>query len=755
MMQINWKRYLMMTSLKLALAIAAVVSFYLIYLDASLSKVFASQRYQAPALVYGAETPLYAGQHLDKQQLIEQLERLSYQYSSSTEETGYYSHAGNRLMVHRRPFEFADGPAMSLRAEVIFEAGKIQSLRAWPGGRKLQELRLEPQLIGRINPLDNKDRLLIGLEQVPNQLIETLLLIEDRNFYHHSGVSVWSVMRALAANIKAGRTVQGGSTLTQQLVKNLYLTRQQTLWRKFHEAMMALVIDYRFAKNTILETYLNEVYFGQDRSHAIHGVGLASQYYFGRQVQELTAGQVALLVAMIKGPSYYDPRRHPQRTRKRRDTVLQLMYEHDLITKTNYITAVETPLVVRDSPRLVEEDYPHYIDLVRRELSNVVLPADWHEVGLKIYTAMDVSLQSRVQQVLRTGVPDRAIDKMQGAVVVSDYRNGTVRALVGSRSSDRGGFNRAILALRPIGSLIKPVIYASAMTLSENMHLGSRVVDEPVSLVDEQGQKWQPQNYDKDYLGEMLIYEALVKSRNIPAVRIGLRVGTDTLVSDLTKMGVTTPMQAYPSLTLGAVELSPLAVNRIYATLANDGNYQPLRAITSITTHNGMTVYQADFSQRRQIYSPEVSFMTRYGMAGVVQEGTASGLQPVLKGATVAAKTGTTNDYKDSWFVTIDGENVITTWLGRDDNEPTGLTGSSGALQITREIYRHHPPQSMSLQPVGDIREQSFHRQKGTRIPAHCEQSVKLPAPPIRLDDDINCNAEIEQKSWLERLFGG
>ncbi|MGM0480899.1 MAG: penicillin-binding protein 1B [Pseudomonadota bacterium] len=755
MKQITWKRYLIITALKLALASSAVVLFYVIYLDASLSRVFATERYQAPALVYGAETPLYTGQHLGKQQLLRQLERLSYQYSSNTTETGYYSHSGQRVMIHRRPFEFADGPAMSLRAEVVFKADKIQAIRAWPSGQPLRELRLEPQLIGRINPLDNEDRLLVGLEQVPNLLIETLLLVEDRNFYHHSGVSPWSVMRALVANIKAGRTVQGGSTLTQQLVKNLYLSRQQTLWRKFHEAMMALVIDYRFAKNTILETYLNEVYFGQDRSHAIHGVGLASQYYFGRQVQELNVGQVALLVAMIKGPSYYDPRQHPERTRRRRDTILRLMYEQDLLTKSNYLAAVETPLVVRESPRLVEEAYPHYIDLVRRELGNVVLPPNWHEVGLKIYTAMDVELQSSVQKVLRAGVPGRPVDKLQGAVVISDYRNGTVRALAGSRTSQRASFNRALLALRPIGSLIKPVIYASAMTLSDKMHLGSRVVDEPVTLKNQQGQRWQPENYDKKYLGEMLIYEALVKSRNIPAVRIGLRVGTDKLVDDLRSMGVTTPMKAYPSLTLGAVELSPFAVNRIYATLANDGNYQPLRAITSITTHQGMTVYQADFDQRQQVYSPEVSYMTRYGMAGVVQEGTASALQPVLNGATVAAKTGTTNDYKDSWFVTIDGDNVITTWLGRDDNQPTGLTGSSGALAVTREIYRQHPPQSMSLQPMGNIRQQSFHRKKGSRIPAHCDQAVSLPAPPLPLDDDINCDAEIEQKSWLERLFGG
>ena len=749
-----WLRYLVKTSIKLALVAVAAVAVYLIYLDASLSKVFASERYQAPGLVYASETRLFPGKHVSQSQLIEQLERLSYQRSTNTEETGYYSVNKSLLMIHRRPFDFSDGAQMSRRVEVRFDGEQIQSIRDWPSGAALRELRLEPQLIGRINPLDNEDRLLVGLEVVPNLLIETLLLVEDRNFYHHSGVSPWSVLRALVANIKAGRTVQGGSTLTQQLVKNLYLSREQTLWRKFHEAMMALVIDFRFDKNTILETYLNEVYFGQDGRHAIHGVGLASQYYFGRQIQELTPAQTALMVAMIKGPSYYDPRRHPQRTKSRRDTILRMMYEHDLVEKESYIAAVEAPINVRESRRLVEESYPHYLDLIRRELGEIVLPTDWHDVGLKIYTAMDVDLQSSAQQVLRAGVPGRDIEKLQGAVVISDYQRGHIRAIVGSTTDDGQGFNRALMALRPVGSLIKPVIYAAAMSVSDQMHLGSQVIDEPVVLEDENGKRWQPENYDKEYHGEMLIYQALVKSRNIPAVRIGLRVGTKTLANYLRAMGVTTAINEYPSLTLCAVELSPLAINRVYATLANNGRYQPLTAITSITTHDGLSVYESHAAEAEQVFSPEVSYMIRYGMAGVVSLGTATKLRETLRGATVAGKTGTTNDYKDSWFVSIDGEHVITTWLGRDDNETTGLTGSSGALMINREIYRQTPPQPMSLRPVGNVRLQSFHNQKGVRIPSNCAQSQTVPAPPVALDEDINCEADVEEKSWLERLFG-
>ena len=428
MIKSRWFQYLFWTSFKIGLVLIAVIGLYAIYLDASLSRHFSNKRYQAPALVYADEVTLRNNHPMRLQRLVGILERVGYQRNSNTEQSGYYSVGKNNVMVHRRPFDFSDGPQMAQRVQINFHGDRIKSIKSWPSGRELESFRLEPELIGRISTLSKEDRLLVGLEVVPNLLIETLLKVEDRNFYHHQGVSPWSILRALAANLKAGRTVQGGSTLTQQLVKNLYLSRDQTLWRKFHEAMMSLVIDYRFDKNTILETYLNEVYFGQDGSNAIHGIGLASQFYFGKQVQELNPSEIALMVGMIKGPSYYDPRRYPERARSRRDTVLKVMFEQDLLGKDNYVAAVEQALDVKESRRLVEHPYPHYMDLVRREMKRIILPEDWQETGLKIFTHLQVDAQNAVQRSLAQQLmADGEDEKLEGAMVVADYRNGTIR----------------------------------------------------------------------------------------------------------------------------------------------------------------------------------------------------------------------------------------------------------------------------------------------------------------------------------------
>jgi len=734
----RWFQYLFWTSFKIGLVLIAVIGLYAIYLDASLSRHFSNKRYQAPALVYADEVTLRNNHPMRLQRLVGILERVGYQRNSNTEQSGYYSVGKNNVMVHRRPFDFSDGPQMAQRVQINFHGDRIKSIKSWPSGRELESFRLEPELIGRISTLSKEDRLLVGLEVVPNLLIETLLKVEDRNFYHHQGVSPWSILRALAANLKAGRTVQGGSTLTQQLVKNLYLSRDQTLWRKFHEAMMSLVIDYRFDKNTILETYLNEVYFGQDGSNAIHGIGLASQFYFGKQVQELNPSEIALMVGMIKGPSYYDPRRYPERARSRRDTVLKVMFEQDLLGKDNYVAAVEQALDVKESRRLVEHPYPHYMDLVRREMKRIILPEDWQETGLKIFTHLQVDAQNAVQRSLAQQLmADGEDEKLEGAMVVADYRNGTISALAGGRLSQAIGYNRALLALRPIGSLMKPIIYAAAMQDSD-IGLHTPVADEPITLSDKKGKEWKPQNYDKEFDGSLLLYDALVQSRNLPAVRVGMEVGIDQLVSYLRELGVTTPLQAYPSLTLGSASLSPVAVTRMYSALMNDGRYQPLAAVSSITTHQG-----------------EVLYLTRYGLRGVVAEGTASRLQRALAGQVVGGKTGTTNDYRDSWFVAVDGEHVVTVWLGRDDNQPVGLTGSSGALKVVADFYDYLPPLSMALDVPEPLQMQNFHPTTGQRIPEDCNNGRKLPAEEIRLPEDITCEGTIREKSWWERLFGG
>ncbi|EKE87461.1 penicillin-binding protein 1B [Idiomarina xiamenensis] len=749
-------RYLLITGLKLSLVGLAILFFYLLYLDSVLTERFSQSRYQAPALVYGRAMTLAPSAQLSHAEVLKELKLLRYRATATAAESGEYTHGRQHFVIHRRPFDFADGPRMAEQVRVEFQGDRISRLVSWPDGRALSSFRLEPPLVARINGSNDEDRLLVGLEVVPNLLVETLLLVEDQNFYHHYGVSPGAIARAMWANLRAGYTVQGGSTLTQQLVKNLYLTRDQTLWRKANEALMALVIDYRFSKNEILETYLNEVYFGQDRGHAIHGVGLASLFYFGKQVQELDAADVAMLVGLVKGPSYYDPRRSPERARQRRDLVLQLMFNNDLINRDNYLAGLDTPLVSNGSGRLISETQPHYVERVQQELQRIELPQAWQSTGLRIFTYLDPQLQQAAEAALEQRLKQLSDDEqLQGALVVADYQQAGITALVGDRHNRRGSFNRALLALRPVGSLVKPVIYGAALSRSDLYSLGSMLDDSPMRVSAKGEDDWQPRNYDGKYVGPISLYDAFVESRNIPAVRVGLNVGIAELVRYLRGLGVHTPIAAYPALTLGSVQLSPLAVTRIYAAIANQGRYRPLATINAVTTHAGDLIYQRQDDAGAAVFSREVASLLRYTMQGVVAEGTGRGLNQAFPSAHLAGKSGTTNDLRDAWFVAFDAKQVMTSWVGRDDNQPMGLTGSSGALPVIAGLLQRQAPRALTNALAEGVTMQAYNRENGVQVPLACNNARRLPGISQTLPEDINCDGEIDKKNWFERLFGG
>ncbi|RUO80676.1 penicillin-binding protein 1B [Idiomarina tyrosinivorans] len=745
-------------AVKLGLVAAALLFFYWIYLDTTLTQRFSQSRYQAPALVYGYALPLHPGQKLPPEQLRRRLQLLGYRAVADVRDSGQFQQTGDAFVLYRRPFDFADGPQMARKVALHFNDETLTKIISLPDGRELDSMRLEPPLIGRFSTHSREDRLLVGFELVPNLFVDTLLLVEDRNFYHHNGVAPLAIARALVANIRAGHTVQGGSTLTQQLVKNLYLTREQTLLRKAHEAMMALVIDARFSKNDILEAYLNEVYFGQDRGNAIHGLGLASVFYFGKQVQELNAADIALLVGLVKGPSYYDPRRHPERAKQRRDMILQLMFEHDLLSKPDYLAALRSDLEVKASGHLVSSSQPDYLDRVQQELAHIPLPADWQKQGLRIFTGLDPLQQAAAEQALQDTVRRLKKPDLQGAVVVADYHDGSVRALVGGTQNNAAGFNRALLALRPIGSLIKPVIYSLALQQPDRYQLATPLLDNPV-ILDVQGDKaWQPNNYDGEFLGQLPLYQAFVTSRNIPAVNVGLDIGPERIVEQLRALGVETPLHAYPSISLGASALSPYAVARLYAGLANPQGFRPLHTIEAITQHDGMSVYHHQPQPLQQVLSPESQYLTEYTMQGVVREGTGKRLGEAFPNAHLAGKSGTTNDLRDSWFVAIDAEQVMTVWMGYDDNRSTGLTGSSGALKVLRQMLKQQPPQPLQLRRPETIIDANFRSDSGVRVPDSCSDAdpevLRFPAIDKPVIEGMTCAGTVEEKSWWQRVFG-
>ncbi|WP_417663582.1 penicillin-binding protein 1B [Pseudidiomarina donghaiensis] len=750
----SWWRRAIVLSLKLALIGLIVLVGYVIYLDATLTDRFSSNRYQAPALIYGRSLVVEPQASLTRATLIHELKQLNYAAVQRVDDTGQYRVTQFGVEFYRRPFDFATGPQMAQRVQVNFAGDQVQSVQSLPDGRALNRIQLEPPYLGRLSGGSQEDRLLIGLERVPSLLIETLILVEDRDFYHHAGVSVTAIARAALANLSAMRTVQGGSTLTQQLIKNLYLTRDRSLWRKANEALMALVIDYRFSKNEILETYLNEVYFGQDRGSAIHGVGLASRLYFGKQVEELEPAEIALLVGIVKGPSYYDPRRYPERAQERRDLILQLMLAQNLISQKQYVAAVEAPVMGSTSGRLVSDNMPHFMELVKFELGQMRLPENWQQDGLRVFTYFDPAMQRAAESALTGELPKISQDaELQGAVVVANHQQAGVTAVVGDRNPRQVGFNRAVAAMRPVGSLIKPLIYAEAFEANNEYELGSLVVDEPLTLEQPGQVAWQPQNFDKKYKGPMLAYDALAQSRNVPAVRLGLHVGIDRLAAVLQQSGVDTPIPEVPAVTLGAVALSPVNIAEIYSMLAQQGTYRPLRSIRAVTNHQGLTLYQREFKTDVEVFSKSAAYLVNFGLRGVINEGTGSRLADRFGINKLAGKSGTTNDYRDSWFVAYDNQHVFTVWLGRDDNQPVQLTGSSGALRVVEQVLQRTPIAPLQLhQPVG-IEAAGFHPNKGVRIPVDCRNSRLLPAREKQLPENLGCSGDIEEKSWWQRLF--
>ena len=546
----------------------------------------------------------------------------------------------------------------------------------------IQQFRLDPLLLDRLNSANIEDRVFVPFEKVPDLFINTLMLMEDRNFYNHNGVSPLAILRAVIVNFKAGRTVQGGSTLTQQLAKNLFLTQQRSLWRKFQEAYMAILIDYKYSKDKILEAYLNEVYLAQNGASGVYGIGLASDFYFARPVDELRIEQIALLVAIIKGPSYYNPRRNPERALARRDLVLRMMLENNYISPAQYKYSVKNDLSLSSAKALNYRANPAFVSLLTRELQSNVPENIRNLSGLSIFTSISPLAQKNAEIAIQQGIakvqkPDQ--HDLQGAMVVTDRKYAEVLAVVSGKDVKFNGFNRALDASRPIGSLVKPAVYLTA--LNNGYQLTDLLNDKKIALTNENGQRWIPDNYDRKFRGTVTLEEALVSSLNVPTVNLGMQVGLNKVINNLHRMGIHEDIPAYPSLVLGSVSLSPYQVAQMYQSIGMNGVYKPLTIIRSIVSNEGRPLYQRS-QLAKQIFSPESIDQLLQALHKVTTEGSARSLVWRNRGQFFAGKTGTTNDLNDSWFVGFDDDEIVTTWVGKDNNESAELTGSSGALVL-------------------------------------------------------------------------
>ena len=740
---------------------------YMLYLDSVIRAEFDQKRWAMPAKVYARPLELFESMALNADAFAEELKLLRYRdvncpdappppppdnnkrrikrktpptpqvcapppgKGESPTKPGSYARQGEVFEVATRDFTFWDGIEPIRKVRLTFAGNILVDIASLDGQETPGLLRLDPPEIAGIYPSHYEDRILLKGEDLPPALVDTLLAVEDRSFLEHAGINPKGIFRALLANLRAGRTVQGGSTLTQQLVKNLFLSNERTFKRKINEVLMAVLIESRYVKDEILEAYSNAIYLGQDGSRAIHGFGLASQFYFGNSLEELDLHQIALLVGIIKGPSLYDPRKSPDRAKERRGLVLDVMAEQNLISAEDATVAKTMALDVTPKTASGITAYPAFLELVQRQLRQYYKAEDLLSEGLRVFTTLDPRTQAVAEKTMASQLPmlektQRRARPLQGATVITDTQTGEVLAMVGDREPKALGFNRALDAKRLAGSLVKPVVYLTALEQPERYTLVTRLNDSPL-IYTSGGQRWTPANYDKRYHGRVPLQVALARSYNIPAVRVGLDMDVINVVEMLRRLGFQRDLKPYPSLLLGAFEASPFEIAQVYASIASGGFRIPLRAIREVTDTRGQSLQHYSLDVEKAV-EPGPAYLITHAMQQVIKSGTATAVKSKLSpDLNIAGKTGTTDDYRDSWFAGFSGNRLAVVWLGRDDNKPTGFSGSNGALRVWIDLMAGLSLEPLDTPPPADVEEIRVDPYSGLRLGAGCGRGQPTP----------------------------
>jgi penicillin-binding protein 1B len=760
----NFWRYLRFAFLTLALLGAG----FTLYLDFRVRSEFEGRRFALPARIYARPLELHAGLRIAQADVVRELREAGYREGVREGDPGWFARDDAWLEVAVRPFVFWDGPQAPKRVRVAFDGGKVKAVQD-AEGKDLPLARLEPLPIGGIYPANNQDRALVRLGEVPKHLVEALVANEDRSFYSHHGFDLRGIARAAVSLVRRSG-LQGGSTLTQQLVKNFFLTPERTLQRKLTELVMAVLLELHYEKDEILETYLNEIYLGQDRDRAIHGVGLASLYYFGKTVEHLTLAESALLVGMVKGPAVYDPYRHRQRALERRNLVLRETKDRGFATMEQYAAAREAGLGVNQKASMGTSPHPAFLELVHRQLRREYDEADLRSEGLRVFTTLDPRVQGAAERTLARKLAQFDKEKrfgapgLEGAVVVTDTQTGEVQALVGGRDVRYRGFNRALDAARPVGSLLKPAIYLTALAEPMRYTLVTTIDDGPFVWKSAGAPDWEPTNYDKTFHGAVQLRTALAQSYNAATARLGTELGVEKVLATVKRLGIERPLSPFASTLLGAAEMSPLEVAQMYQTVASGGFRTPLRAIREVTTQDGKPLKRYPIAVE-QAFPPEPMYLIAAAMQGVVREGTGRSLANWLSPETaVAGKTGTTDEQRDAWFAGFTGDRLGIVWIGYDDNRAARLSGAGAALPVWGEMMAALSPEPLALPKPEGIENVLIDPGSGLRADFACAGALELPfalgsAPVERAPCASAVGAAVEgvkqqAKSWLQRWFG-
>lgn len=669
---------------------------WVVSMDRIVTSRFEGQRFVVPSKVFSAPGILYPGLDADLIDLRGTLGRAGYREQTVTAgralRPGLYRWSDNRLRVFLRAFSHPTRPEPARDIVIRFEGSIIAEIRELPRSREVGAVLLEPELVGSYFGSERQQRELVNIDRVPKHLIDAVLAVEDRRFETHHGVDLTRIGGAVLANLRAGGVRQGGSTLTQQLVKNFFLTPERTLRRKLQEALMALIVEARYSKRQILQSYLNEIYLGRRGATSIHGVGEASGFLFGKSVENLHPGESALIAAIIQSPNRLSPHRNPEKATERRNLVLELMRKQGRLDLDAFNRARSAPIDVA-APLDDAGDARYFLDVLRRQLPEVYDRDLLQTEGLRIYSTLDSRLQRAAVRALVGGLQaiearkpelksDDPTKRLQGCLLAMRPQTGEIVALVGGRSYGDSQFDRCTQARRAAGSVFKPFIYLAALENRDGTPVATPATfldDTPLEIETRDG-LWQPQNYDHEFRGRVSLRGALERSLNVPSVRLAMMVGIDRIVEMAKRMGVKSYLPPVPSLALGTAEVSPLEIARAYATLAS-GGIRPTPHTFEDLTANDQTLEQRHL-ELEQVLDPGLAYLGVSLLEGVVNRGTAQRLRSMgLEGA-IAGKTGTTDDERDLWFVGFTPELVAVVWLGFDEPRSIGISSSEGPLTI-------------------------------------------------------------------------
>lgn len=746
-------KYFTALMLKLTIVGLGFAGLLFIYFDAVVVDDYEiDDRWVLPAVVYSRPLELYPDQRLSLDQMVYELNLLQYREVSSPRKSGEYAlnRDNGRIVLIKRPFSFPDGDEPKMSVLVEFEDKRVKRIVNADTMQDLAYMRMDPVLLDRINRINPaEDRIFITLDEVPEELITTLIEVEDRAYFQHFGINPIAIGRAFVKNFLAGRVVEGGSTITQQLVKNYFFTNERSYERKLKEIFMAISMNHRYSKEQVLEAYMNEIYLGQNGNAGIYGFGLASYFYFGVPVAELNLEQMALLVGLIKGPSYYDPWRFPERALERRNTVLGVLRNRGHISVEKFEELAAKPIEVIPRGKLTYRKTPAFMGLVKTEIGERFKEEEERTGkdflsgnGIKIFTSLDpqaqIAAEKAVTQEIAAIEKERKLKDLQAAMVVSSWRTGEVSAVVGSSEPNYDGYNRALDSHRQVGSLIKPFVYLTAF--HQGYHLGSIVNDNPVQVKLPNGDIWAPQNDDKKFRGPIRVIRAMASSLNVPTVRVGMGAGLDNVVNTIKAAGYKHDIPLYPSIVLGTPEFSPYELNSLYVGMATEGIYRDLTTLRTIVK-NGEIVYQRGSNRSPRSLDPKDTYLAIYGMTEATRSGTGRRIGNMFPDVTIASKTGTTNDNRDSWTVGMDSDEITTIWVGNDQNKSTGLYGSSGAMRLYGAYLQERGVNSLELKRPQGVIYVNFDR-AGNVLANGCEEDgmERYPAREDRIQYIRQCN---------------